>query len=38
MELNNATEMEAGYTLGVEPSGRELLVVVVKGRFRNARA
>ena len=33
MELNNATEMEAGYTLGVEPSGRELLVVVVKGTF-----
>jgi len=33
MELDNATEMEAGYTLGVEPSGRELLVVVVKGTF-----
>lgn len=34
MELVNATRMQAGYTLGVEPSGRELLVVVVKGTFR----
>ncbi len=34
MELINATRMMAGYTLGVEPSGRELLVVVVKGTFR----
>jgi hypothetical protein len=34
MELINATRMVAGYTLGVEPSGRELLVVVVKGTFR----
>jgi hypothetical protein len=34
MELINATRMTAGYTLGVEPSGRELLVVVVKGTFR----
>lgn len=33
MELTNATSMEAGYTLGVEPSGRELLVIVVKGTF-----
>jgi hypothetical protein len=33
MELTNATEMEAGYTIGVEPSGRELLVIVVKGTF-----
>src|SRR5262245_58177578 len=34
MELTNATRMPAGYTMGVEPSGRELLVVVVKGTFR----
>jgi hypothetical protein len=34
MELLNATRMRAGYTLGIEPSGRELLVVVVKGTFR----
>lgn len=33
MELVNATGMRAGYTMGVEPSGRELLVVVVKGSF-----
>jgi hypothetical protein len=34
MELINSTRMEAGYSLGLEPSGRELLVVVVKGTFR----
>lgn len=34
MELINSTRMEAGYTMGMEPSGRELLVVVVKGTFR----
>ena len=34
MELINCTRMAAGYTLGMEPSGRELLVVVVKGTFR----
>lgn len=34
MELINATRMVAGYTMGVEPSGRELLVVAVKGTFR----
>ena len=34
MELINATRMIAGYTMGLEPSGRELLVVVVKGTFR----
>jgi len=34
MELINATRMLAGYTMGLEPSGRELLVVVVKGTFR----
>ena len=33
MDLLNATKMQAGYTLGVEPSGREHLVVVVKGTF-----
>jgi hypothetical protein len=33
MELVNATRMVAGYTMGMEPSGRELLVVVVKGTF-----
>lgn len=34
MELINSTRMLAGYTMGIEPSGRELLVVVVKGTFR----
>jgi hypothetical protein len=34
MELINATRMVAGYTMGLEPSGRELLVVVIKGTFR----
>lgn len=34
MELINATRMVAAYTMGVEPSGRESLVVVVKGTFR----
>jgi hypothetical protein len=33
MDLLNATKMVAGYTLGVEPSGREHLVVVVKVTF-----
>ncbi|MCL4747373.1 MAG: DUF2169 domain-containing protein [Burkholderiaceae bacterium] len=33
MELINATRMQAGYTMGLEPSGRELLVVVIKGTF-----
>ncbi|GAA0583566.1 DUF2169 domain-containing protein [Halomonas salifodinae] len=33
MELINATGMQAGYTLGMEPSGREHLVVVIKGTF-----
>jgi hypothetical protein len=33
MELINATRMLAGYTMGLEPSGRELLVVVIKGTF-----
>lgn len=34
MELINATRMTAGYNMGLEPSGRELLVVVIKGTFR----
>lgn len=33
MELINATGMQAGYTMGMQPDGRELLVVVVKGTF-----
>ncbi|HSU53806.1 MAG TPA: DUF2169 domain-containing protein, partial [Candidatus Dormibacteraeota bacterium] len=34
MELLNATKMKAGYTMGLKPDGRELLVVVVKGTFK----
>ncbi len=34
MRLLNATGMRAGYTMGMDPSGRESLVVVVKGTFR----
>jgi hypothetical protein len=34
MELINATRMVAGYNMSLEPSGRELLVVVIKGTFR----
>ena len=33
MELINATRMMVGYNMGLEPSGRELLVVVIKGTF-----
>ncbi len=33
MELVNATRMTAGFNMGLEPSGRELLVVVIKGTF-----
>lgn len=33
MQLINTTRMVAGYNVGMEPSGRELLVVVVKGTF-----
>jgi hypothetical protein len=33
MELINATRMVAAYTVGLEPSGRELLIVVIKGTF-----
>lgn len=34
MELINSTRMLAGYTMGMEPSGREHLIVVIKGTFR----
>ena len=34
MELVNSTRMIAGYTIGMEPSGRGLLVVAVKGTFQ----
>lgn len=33
MDLINATPMRAGYTLGLDPSGQERIVVVVKGTF-----
>jgi hypothetical protein len=33
VELLNATRMEAAYTLGLDPDGRERVVVVVKGTF-----
>jgi hypothetical protein len=33
MNLINATRMSAGYTIGMAPSGRESLVVVIKGTF-----
>lgn len=33
MELLNATKMQAGYTMGMKPDGRELLVASVKGTF-----
>jgi hypothetical protein len=33
LKLINATGMAAGYTLGMEPSGAERLVVAVKGTF-----
>lgn len=38
MELINATSMVAGYNVGLEPGGRELLVVVIKGTFALPRA
>jgi hypothetical protein len=34
MELLNSTSMQAGYTMGMQPDGRELLVVVAKGTFK----
>lgn len=33
MQLLNATKMAAGYAPGIQPDGRQLLVVVVKGTF-----
>src|SRR5690349_6514330 len=33
MEVINATRMVVGCTMGLEPSGRELLVLVIKGTF-----
>ncbi len=33
MELLNATGMQAGYTLGMKPDGRESIVVAIKGTF-----
>jgi hypothetical protein len=33
MDLLNATKMQAGYTMGMQPDGREFLVVAVKGTF-----
>ena len=33
MELVNATGMVAGYTMGLDPNGRERIVVVIKGTF-----
>jgi len=33
MDLLNSTGMQAGYTMGMKPDGRELLVVIVKGTF-----
>jgi hypothetical protein len=33
MNLTNATKFPATHTMGMEPSGRELLVVVVKGTY-----
>jgi hypothetical protein len=34
MELINATKFTAGYTMGMDPDGREHVVVVVKGTYR----
>jgi hypothetical protein len=33
VELINATRMAAGYAMGLEPSGREHLIIAVKGTF-----
>jgi hypothetical protein len=33
MELINATRMSAGYNVGLEPTGRQSLIVVIKGTF-----
>ena len=37
MQLINSTRLAAAFTMGLEPSGRELLVVVVKGTFQMPR-
>jgi hypothetical protein len=34
MDLVNSTRMLAGFTVALEPSARECLVVVIKGTFR----
>jgi hypothetical protein len=34
MQLLNATRMQAGYTMGMDSTGRESVVVAVKGTFR----
>lgn len=34
MQLLNTTPMQAGYSMGMLPDGRELLVVVAKGTFK----
>jgi hypothetical protein len=33
MEIQNATKLPASYTMGMDPDGRERLVVVIKGTF-----
>ncbi len=33
MDFVNATRMVAGYNMGIDPSGRESLVIVIKGSF-----
>jgi len=33
MDLLNSTGMQAGYTMGMKPDGREMLVVAIKGTF-----
>lgn len=33
MHVDNPTRLAAGYTLGMEPSGREFLVLMVKGTY-----
>lgn len=34
MNILNATRMQAGYTMGMQPDGRESIVVAVKGTFK----
>lgn len=33
MELINATKLQAGYTTGIDPDGRERVIVAIKGTF-----